>query len=133
MSQLTRKDTPFVWSPECDLVFNLLKSRFTSAPILWYFDFTQPAIVETDASDFALGAVLSQYFDGILHPIAFHSRAFLAVGEINYDTHDKELLAIVDSFKFWRHYLIAAPTDSPTLVISDHHNLLHFESSQQLN
>ena len=134
LSVLTRKDVSFIWSTECDMVFNLLKSRFTSAPILHYFDFSKPSILETDASDFALGAVISQYDDdGVLHPIAFHSRSFLAVGEINYDTHDKELLAIVDAFKVWRHYLIAAPPSSPTLVISDHHNLLHFESSQQLN
>ena len=53
--------------------------------------------METDASDFTLGVVLSQLGDGEkLHPIAFHSRKFSAV-EINYEIHDKELLAIVDS------------------------------------
>ena len=54
--------------------------------------------METDASDFVLGAVLSQFGDGEkLHPVAFHSRKFSAT-EINYEIHDKELLAIVDSF-----------------------------------
>jgi len=58
--------------------------------------------VETDALDFALGAVLSQRDDeNHLHPVAFHSRKFTSA-EINYEIHDKELLAIVDSFKHWR-------------------------------
>ena len=56
-------------------------------------------ILEVDASDFALGSVLSQIGDdGQLHPVAFHSRKFEAA-EINYEIHDKELLAIVDSFQ----------------------------------
>jgi hypothetical protein len=51
-------------------------------------------VVETDGSDFAIGAVLSQVIDGRLHPIAFDSRK-MDTAEINYDIHDKELLAIV--------------------------------------
>ena len=54
--------------------------------------------METNASDFVLGAVLSQLGDGEeLHLVPFHSRKFSAA-EINYEIHDKELLAIVDSF-----------------------------------
>jgi hypothetical protein len=54
--------------------------------------------METDASDFALGALLSQEREGRrLHPISFYSRKFSVV-EINYEIYDKELLAIVDSF-----------------------------------
>jgi len=61
----------------------------------------RPVILETDASDFAIGAVLSQRDDdNRLHPVAFHSRKFQPT-EINYDIHDKELLAIVDAFKHW--------------------------------
>jgi len=57
---------------------------FTSAPILIHPDPTKPFIVETDASDFALGAILSQFgIDGLLHPIAFYSRK-LTSAEINY-------------------------------------------------
>jgi len=55
-------------------------------------------ILETDASDRALAAILSTQSNGEIRPIAFHSRAFNAA-EINYDVHDKELLAIVESFK----------------------------------
>jgi len=61
-------------------------------------------IVETDASAFALGAVLSQRDDERrLHPVAFHSQKFQAAG-INYKIHDKELLTVVDAFKHWRRY-----------------------------
>jgi len=74
---------------------------FTQAPILAHFDPIRPVILETDASDFAIGAVLSQRDDdNRLHPVAFHSRKF-QTAEINYDIHDKELLAIVDAFEHW--------------------------------
>ena len=74
-----------------------LVELFTT-PVLKYFDPDRQAIVETDASDFALGGILSQRHDGSLHPVAFHSREFTAA-EINYDTTDKELTAIVDCSK----------------------------------
>jgi hypothetical protein len=68
---------------------------FTFAPILIHPDPAKPFIVETDASDFALGAILSQFgIDGLLHPIAFYSRK-LTSAEINYQVYDKELLAII--------------------------------------
>ena len=61
--------------------------------------------METNAVDFALGAVLSQLGDGEkLHRVAFYSQKF-NVAEINYEIHDKELLVIVDSFQEWRHLL----------------------------
>jgi len=79
-----------------------LKKRFTTAPILSHFDVARPVIIETDASDFAIGAVLSQRDEeNQLHPVVFHSRK-LQPAEINYEIHDKELLAIVDTFKHWR-------------------------------
>ena len=132
LTSLTRKTVPFHWSPEADAAFSLLKSRFCSSPVLSFFDFTKPAILETDASDYGIAAVLSQYSpDGTLHPVAFHSRQ-LSSAEINYDTHDKELLAIMDSFVTWRHYLTVADPDSPTLVLSDHRNLERFMSAVQL-
>jgi len=57
-------------------------------------------ILETDASDRALAAILSTRSNSEVRPIAFHSRAFSAA-EINYNVHDKELLAIVEAFKKW--------------------------------
>jgi hypothetical protein len=87
--------------PEMEKVFEELKNQFTTAPILTHFDLTKTCIAETDASDFTLGAILSQKDEeGRLHPIAFHSRKFQSA-EINYEVLDKELLAIIDSFKVW--------------------------------
>jgi hypothetical protein len=81
--------------------FEKLKHCFMTAPILTHFDLYGKCIVETNASDFALGSTLSQTAeDKTLHPHAFHSRKF-SPAEINYEIHDKELLAIVDCFKVW--------------------------------
>jgi hypothetical protein len=81
--------------------FEKLKHCFTIVPILTYFNPHHKYIVEMDASDFALGGTLSQTAkDKKLHPNAFHSRKF-SPAEINYEIHDKELLAIVDCFKVW--------------------------------
>ena len=66
--------------------------------VLVHLDFSKPFFTEINASDFALGAVLSQLGGREkLHPVVFHSRKF-SVAEINYKVHDKELLTIVDSF-----------------------------------
>jgi hypothetical protein len=95
----------WTWTPEMTKAFDTLKEAFITAPVLAHFDPTRTAIVETDASDFALGAILSQKGDdNRLHPVAFHSRK-LTAAEINYEIHDKELLAIMDCFGRWRRYL----------------------------
>ena len=131
LTNLLKKGVKFIWSEKCEQAFNLLKQSFTSYPIIRHFDFKKPCIVETDASDFAIGAILSQYSeDGELHPVSYFSRS-LSSPELNYDVFDKELLAIVAAFKHWRHYLIGVP--SATQVFSDHNNLVKFETSQQIN
>jgi hypothetical protein len=101
------------------------------APILIHLDFSKPFFFERDASDYALGAVLSQNRkDKQLHPIAFHSQKFTTT-EINYEIHDKEFLAIVDSFQEWRHFLEGAV--HPIIVYIDHKNLEYFMSTRVLN
>jgi hypothetical protein len=83
------------------MLFEKLKYCFMTAPILTYFDLHYEYIVETNASDFALGGILSQTAkDKKLPPNTFHSRKF-SLAEINYKIYDKELLAIVDCFKAW--------------------------------
>jgi hypothetical protein len=113
LTQLTRKGQPFIWSEETDMAFESLKKAFTSAPILAHVDPEKPFIIEADASDFALGSILSQQGnDEKLHPMAFHSRKF-DTAEINYEIHDKELLAIwillCNGGIFWRDPLIQSP------------------------
>jgi hypothetical protein len=104
---------------------------FTSAPILIHPDPAKPFIVETDASNFALGAILSQFgIDGLLHPVAFYSQK-LTSAEINYQVYDKELLAIITTFKQWRRYL--AGVQHRVQILTDHKNLLYFTTTRTLN
>ncbi|MBW0544595.1 hypothetical protein O181_084310 [Austropuccinia psidii MF-1] len=89
-----KKDSRFPLNEEALRQFHQLKEAFTTAPILSHFNPSLPTIVETDASDYALGAVLSQVSDSGKHPIAFDSCKLLPA-ELNYEIHDKELLGIV--------------------------------------
>jgi hypothetical protein len=128
---LTCKNKPFSWNPIAQAAFDTLKMAFTSAPILIHLDPVKPFIVETDASDFALGAILSQFgIDGLLHPVAFYSRK-LTSAEINYQVYNKELLAIITAFEHWRLYLVGAQHRVQVLI--DHKNLLYFTTTRTLN
>jgi hypothetical protein len=81
---LTCKDKPFLWNPKAQATFDTLKMAFTSTLVLIHPNPAKPFIVETDASDFALGTILSQFgIDGLLHPVAFYSQN-LTSAEINY-------------------------------------------------
>ena len=93
-----------------------------------YWDPDSPLIVETDTSDHALAAILSTWLDSNVHPIMFHSRVFSSI-KLNYDIHDKELLAIFEAFKKWRHYLKGTPVE----VFTDHKNLVYFYKSKTLS
>jgi hypothetical protein len=76
-----------------------LKACFTIVPLLIYVGLSKPFVLETNTSNFALGVVLSQPEENnLLHPIGFHSHKFFPTN-INYEIHDKELLAIVDAFE----------------------------------
>jgi hypothetical protein len=130
LTDLTKKGTKWQWNMRAQWAFDELKRRFTTAPILRHFEPSLQTIVETDASDFAIRAVLSQVVDGRTHPIAFHSRK-MDKAEINYEIHDKEMLAIVSAFKEWRRYLDGA--NHQILVYTDHKNLEYFTTTKVLN
>ena len=117
----------FNWRPEQNKAFKELKKHFITAPLLCHFFPDRERIVETDASNFALGCVLSQFKDKRLHPVAFHSLK-LGDAESNYEIHDKELLAIFDAFKEWPHYLVG--TKDPITVYTDHQNLQNFPTTK---
>ena len=89
LTDLTKKSAKFDWQAECQKGFDMLKKRFTSAPILRHFDHELQCVIECDASDFAIGAMLSQEIEGRLHPVALHSRK-MNKHEINYEIHDKK-------------------------------------------
>jgi hypothetical protein len=88
-----------------------------------------PYFLETDVSGAAIGAVLSQrQEDGRLHPIAYLSQSFTGA-EYNYDTHDKELLAIIKALEFWR----MEGMKEPITVFTDHRNLEYWQESRTFN
>ena len=94
LTWLTWKDAPWNFSEECRRSFNALKYAFTTAPILTHFILDTPIAVETDALDYAVAGILSiTCTDSELHPVTFYSWT-LTAPELNYDTHNKKLLAI---------------------------------------
>ena len=102
---LTLKDTPFQWTPECDLAFTRLKSTLAEAHVLAYPNFGCPFLLETDASGVGLGAVLSQkQEDGTTRPIAYASRT-LQAHERNYGISELEALGVVWAVRHFRHYV----------------------------
>lgn len=126
-----KKTGPLDWTEEAEEAFQTLCSTFASAPFLRHFDPTKPLRVETDASNYALGAVLSQPDqDGHWRPVAFWSRKMIPA-EQNYETHDQELLGIVAAMKQWRHYLEGS--GFPIEVWTDHNNLKGFMRQKELN
>ena len=130
LTRLTCKGIPWNFTDATWKSFQALKSAFTSAPVLTHWVPNKPIIVETDASNYALGAILSiQTNSGEIHPVAFHSCTFSAL-ELNYDTHNKELLAIFEAFHVWRHFLEGSGT--PIDVVTDHKNLEYFSTTEVL-
>ena len=90
-----------------------------------------PIVVETNASDYALAVILSlQEPNGELHPVTFLSRTF-TLAELNYDVHNKELLAIYEAFNAWHHYLKGSTF--PINVVTDHKNLEYFLTTKMLS
>jgi len=89
------------WTRQAELAFRKLKRTFTEAPILQHCDPAKPIILQTDASGFAIAGILNQYDGfGVLRPVNFYSRK-CSSAEQNYDTYERELLAIVDTLKQW--------------------------------
>src|SRR5882724_2797339 len=130
LMHLTCKGTPWHFTDECHSAFEALKKAFTTAPVLTHWIPDTQITVETDASNYALAAVLSiMTSNGKLHPIVFHSQTFSAP-ELNYDVHNKELLTIFEAFKRWRHYLKGSGL--PIDMVTDHQNLKYFSMTKIL-
>ncbi|PIK60526.1 Retrovirus-related Pol polyprotein from transposon [Apostichopus japonicus] len=103
--KLTEKKQKFDWNQDCETAFSGLKTALTTAPVLSYpMSSGQDFILDTDASDFATGSVLSQIQDGNEKPIAYFSKT-MSKQERRYCITRKELLAVVQSVKHFHHYL----------------------------
>ena len=109
----------------------MLKKAFTTALVLMHWVLGSLLIIEMDVLDYALATILSMVslMDNEVHPIAFHSCTFTPP-KLNYNVHDKELLAIFKAFKLWHHYLEGSPT--PINVVTDHKNLEYFSTTKLL-
>ena len=105
-------------------MFETLKSTITSALVLSFPDHNKPKMVETNASKYTYGAVLSQLENNTWKPLAFMSR-MMQPAEANYNVYDKELLAIIKALEEWEQYLPHFG-GIPMIIISNHQNLQYF-------
>jgi hypothetical protein len=118
LQKLTRKNIPFRWTAKCEAAFEKLKTAMVTAPVLMYYDPTLKTRIETDASDGVVAGQMLQLFpDGEWHPIAYYSCA-MDEHEMNYDIHDKEMLAVITALREWRSELVCLP--EPFLIVTDH-------------
>ena len=106
----------------------ILKKCLTKAPVLKIPDLEREFIVTCDASEMAVGGVLSQVFSDGEHPIAYESRK-LNSAEQKYPTHEHDMLAIVHSLRTWAHYL-----EGPKFkIFTDHDSLKFFYTQLRLS
>lgn len=119
MTALLSKNKKWLWSEECEQSFQQIKSALVSAPILTCPDFNLPFMVQTDASSFGIGAVLSQQHKDGEHVICYISRS-LTRQERNYSTVERELLSVVYAVEKLRPYL----EGYKFTVITDQHSLI---------
>ncbi|KAK3535399.1 hypothetical protein QTP70_012828 [Hemibagrus guttatus] len=131
-SLLKGKPSRLKWTEDATQAFANLKNSFTTAPILKHPDPNLPFVVEVDASDSGIGAVLSQCNGqpSKLFPCAYFSRK-LTDAECNYDVSNKELLAMKAAIEEWRHWLEGST--HPFQVITDHKNLEYIKCAKRLN
>ena len=130
LSDLTRKGQPnkIKWEDPQEHAFQTLKSKLANPPILQLPDFTKTFVLRTDASNRGLGAILMQYHDDILHPIAYASRK-LSKPEQNYSAIEKECLAIIWAIGKFDLYLFGRVF----IIQTDHKPLTYINQSKCLN
>jgi hypothetical protein len=115
LTNILQKDVPFVFDDDCKEAFETLKKALTTAPIVQPPDWNLPFEIMYDASDFAIGAVLGQRIDKMLNLIHYASKT-LDTAQKNYDTTEKEFLAVVFACDKFRPYII----DSKVIIHTDH-------------
>jgi hypothetical protein len=118
----------FNWTVQHQQAFDTLKKHISSNPTLILPRDHLPFIVQTDSSGFAVGACLMQDLGKGPQPIAYLSHK-MNPAEMNYPTHQQELLGIIVALKSWRHFLYGKRFS----VITDHHSFTHFMTQQQLS
>jgi hypothetical protein len=131
LHELTKKNKIWQWTDNCQTAFDRLKEIFLTAPVLTMPDTTKPFVLQTDASDRAIGAVIMQAdANGDLHPCGYLSHA-LTPTETRWQIYDRELFAIYYAlYKEWRYLLEGA--EHPVTVYCDHKNLTYYREPQRL-
>ena len=119
VTRLTRKNIKWEWTAECQQSFNQIKEALVTAPVLTCPDFNRPFVLQTDASHYGLGAILTQQFDEGEKVICYLSRS-LTRQEMKLTVTEKECLAVIWSVEKLRHFLEGVHFK----VITDHHSLL---------
>ena len=128
LSELTKKSTPWCWSEREQCTVMLLLFRIVNAPCLRYFDDSLETHLYTDASKFGIGGWIGQVHADGIHPVVFWSRK-LTPQEVNYPTHERELLALVKMCAKYRHLLVGRKVVAHT----DHAALVHLNSQPNLS
>jgi len=131
LHQLTKKGEAWKWAKDKWKAFKELKWLITLTPILIQPDQDTQYRLETDASSYSTGAVLSQLCeDNKWHPVGFTSKS-ISSSERNYEIHNKKLLSVIQGLEEWRHILEG---NKHTIeILNDHRNLMYFRVSQNLN
>ncbi len=129
-TQLTWKDTSFVWNKVCIEVFDNLKKQISSISVLRHFNVKRQAILKIDAFNYVKDDILSQYDDeNVLHSIVFYNKSMISV-ECNYHIYDKKLLVIIQCFEHW--WLELEDTELSIQMFTDHQTLKIFMKNKQL-
>ena len=128
---LTKKNQEWKWSTTCQKVFDQLKEEFSKQPVLSLPELNKLFAIATDTSKDASGGILLQAdSNGEWHPCSYLSQSFPPTKR-NYDIYDRELLAVIQGLKTWKHYLQGSPF--PVKVFTNHKNLLYFKEPCKLN
>jgi hypothetical protein len=121
LNNLLKEGVKWAWEKAEQNTFDKLKRQVTEEPVLMQPDQKKQFEIEVDASNYAIGAVLMQKGEkDILHPVAFFSKTMNNV-QRNYNLYNRKLLALVEMFRHWRHYLHSAA--HKVKVHTDHANL----------
>ena len=124
LTELTKKNEPFVCGERAQKSFDEIKTQLTRAPVLALPDFDKSFELECDASRVGIGAVLMQD----RQPIAYFSEK-LSGAPLNYSVYDKEFYSLVRALMTWQHYLLP----KEFIIYTDHESLKHFKSQHSLS
>jgi transposase InsO family protein len=130
ITELTKKDKVFEWTDRQQAAFDELKRRLVTAPILAHFNLEFMTILQTDASFYGWGFIISQVNKetGLQHPVVIESGRFSGA-QLNYSTNEKEFMANVEAFRRCRHMLLQVHTT----VLTDHLNPKYWMEPRDLN